>query len=150
MYRVLINHCVFFLKFWIFLNCQFCCSAGVLPAWCVYTHWHHRGETVKCKSPEYFKIFKNNTIFNEHPVCEGRAEIEKFQLLKTPFFSFVKQAKKPLDYVKRPINVQLTKVCKSKVFYHSCYTVIILWVFGGVGNRSCNIKHKITFWVNGI
>ena len=42
----------FFLKFWTL----FFCSVGVLPAWCVYTHWH-RGKTEKGQSPEYFKIF---------------------------------------------------------------------------------------------
>ena len=67
-YRVFIKYCVFSLKFCDFSElCQFCCSAGVLPAWCVYTHWH-RGKTEKGQSPEYFKIFGKNTIFNEHPV----------------------------------------------------------------------------------
>ena len=47
--------------------CHLCCSAGVLPAWCVYTHGH-RGKTEKGKSPEYVKILRKNTIFNEHPV----------------------------------------------------------------------------------
>ena len=32
---------VFSLNFFEFSElCQFCCSAGVLPAWRVYTHWH--------------------------------------------------------------------------------------------------------------
>ena len=67
-YRVFIKYCVFSLKFCEFSElCQFCCSAGVLPAWCVYTHWR-RGKTEKDQSPEYFKIFEKNTIFNEHPV----------------------------------------------------------------------------------
>ena len=46
---------------------KFCCCAGVLPALCVYKHWH-RGKTKYGKSPLYFKIFQKNTIFNEHPV----------------------------------------------------------------------------------
>ena len=38
-YRVFIKYCVFSLKFCDFSElCQFCCSASVLPAWCVYTH----------------------------------------------------------------------------------------------------------------
>ena len=38
-YRVFIKICVFSLKFCDFSElCQFCCSAGFLPAWCVYTH----------------------------------------------------------------------------------------------------------------
>ena len=38
-YRVFIKYCGFSLKFRNFSElCQFCCSAGVLPAWCVYTH----------------------------------------------------------------------------------------------------------------
>ena len=44
-YRVFIKYCVFSLKCCDFSElCQFCCSAGFLPAWCVYTHWH-RGKT---------------------------------------------------------------------------------------------------------
>ena len=40
-----IKNCVFSLKFCDFSElCQFCCSAGFQPAWCVYTHWH-RGKT---------------------------------------------------------------------------------------------------------
>ena len=47
----------FFLKIlWFSELCQFCCGAGVLPAWCVYTH-RHRGKTEKGQSAEYF--FKN-------------------------------------------------------------------------------------------
>ena len=38
-YRVFIKYCVFSLKFGDFSELwQFCCSAGFLPAWCVYTH----------------------------------------------------------------------------------------------------------------
>ena len=63
-----IKYCVFSLKFCDFPElCSFCCSASVLPAWCVYTHWH-QGKTLKDQSPEYSKIFGKNTIFNEHPV----------------------------------------------------------------------------------
>ena len=66
-YRVFIKYCVFSWKFRDFSElCQFCCSAGVLLAWFVYTHWH-RGKTEKDQSLEFYKIFKN-TIFNEHPV----------------------------------------------------------------------------------
>ena len=58
-YRVFINYCVFSLKFWNFSElCQFCCSAGVLPAWCVCTHTDTEGKQGKGKSPEYFKIFE--------------------------------------------------------------------------------------------
>ena len=61
--------------------CQFCCSAGVVPAWCVYTHWH-KGKIEKDQSPEYFKILRKKTIFNEHPVCisyriEGKVEADQ-------------------------------------------------------------------------
>ena len=59
--RVFIKYCVFSLKFFEFSElCQFCCSAGVLPAWRVYT------DTEGKQSPE--NMLKN-TIFNEHPVC---------------------------------------------------------------------------------
>ena len=38
-FRVFIKYCVFSLKCCVFSElCQFCCSAGVLPSWCVYTH----------------------------------------------------------------------------------------------------------------
>ena len=38
-YRVFIKYCVFSLNFCDFSElCQFCCTAGFLPAWCVYTH----------------------------------------------------------------------------------------------------------------
>ena len=57
MYRVFIKYCVFSLKCWDFSELyQICCSTGVLPAWCVYTH-QHRGKTGKGQSLEYFKIF---------------------------------------------------------------------------------------------
>ena len=63
-----IKYCVFSLRCCDFSElCLFCCSTGVLPACCVYTHWH-RGKTEKGQSQEYFKIFGKNTIFNEHPV----------------------------------------------------------------------------------
>ena len=73
-YRLFIKYCVFSLDF--SELCQFCCTAGVLPAWCVYTHWH-RGKTEKDQSPECFKILRKNTIFNELPVvvCFGRKAI---------------------------------------------------------------------------
>ena len=49
---------IFSFKFFDFSElCQFCCSAGVLPAWCVYTHWH-RGKT----EPVIF--FKNRKKHN--------------------------------------------------------------------------------------
>ena len=52
-YRVLIKYCVFSFKYCDFSELwQCCCSAGVLPAWCVYTHWH-RGKTEKGQNPEY-------------------------------------------------------------------------------------------------
>ena len=60
---VFIKYCVFSLKFDDFSElCQFCCSAGVLPAWCVYTH-QHRGKTGKGQSLEYFKIFEKTQNF---------------------------------------------------------------------------------------
>ena len=38
-YRVFIKYCVFSFKCCDFSElCQLCCSAGVLPAWCAYTH----------------------------------------------------------------------------------------------------------------
>ena len=61
-YRVFIKYCVFSLTFCDFSElCQFCCSAGVLPAWYVYTHWH-RGRTEKGQSPGY--ISKSSKTHN--------------------------------------------------------------------------------------
>ena len=57
---------------------QFCCSAGVLPAWCVYTHWHQE-KTEKDQSPECSDIFGKNTIFNEHPVVQIPSQSHSFQ-----------------------------------------------------------------------
>ena len=43
----------FFLK----ILCQFCCRAGFLPAWCVYTHWH-RGKQRKGRVRNILKSSK--------------------------------------------------------------------------------------------
>ena len=50
MYRVFMKYCVFSLVFCDFseLN-KFCCSAGVLPAWCVYTHTDTYGKQRKTR-----------------------------------------------------------------------------------------------------
>ena len=49
-YRVFIKYCVYSLNLCDFSElCQFCCSACVLPAWWMYTHWH-RGKTEKTES----------------------------------------------------------------------------------------------------
>ena len=93
-YRVLIKYCVFSLKFCDFSDlCQFYCSAGVLPAWCVYTHWH-RGKTEKDQSPEYSKIFGKNTIFNKHPVSIfdflKKLNFEKSPLIENNGFLLIK------------------------------------------------------------
>ena len=67
-YRVFIKYCVFSSKCCDFSElCQFCCSAGVLPAWCVYTHWH-QGKTEKDQSPAYSKIFGKNTLYNNNKI----------------------------------------------------------------------------------
>jgi len=52
----------------IFLNSARSAAALVfyLPGVCTLTDTE--GKTEKGKSPEYFKIFEKNTIFNEHPV----------------------------------------------------------------------------------
>ena len=62
-YRVFIKYCVFSLKCCDLSElCQFCCTAGFLPAWCVYTQWH-RGKTEKGQSPEYFKNSEKKTPY---------------------------------------------------------------------------------------
>ena len=67
-YRVFIKYCVFSLKFCDFSElCQFCCSACVLPAWCVYTHWTPRENRVRniLKSLEKTQYLMN-TLYNRH------------------------------------------------------------------------------------
>ena len=60
-YRVFIKSCGFSLKFCDFSKlCQFCCSAGVLPAWWVYTHWHHKQK--KAKVGNIFNLRKIHNI----------------------------------------------------------------------------------------
>ena len=60
-----IKYCVFSLNFCNFSElCQLCCSAGVLPAWCVYTPDTERKTRVR----NILKSMEKNTIFNEHPV----------------------------------------------------------------------------------
>ena len=65
-YRVLIKCCVFSLQFYDFLNSA-SSTAALVPTCQVFVH---RGKTEKGQSPEYFKIFGKNTIFNEHPVLQ--------------------------------------------------------------------------------
>ena len=69
MYRVFIKYCVFSIKFCDFSElCQFCCSAGFLPAWCVYTHWQTEGKQRKAWVWNILKSSGKHTIINEHPV----------------------------------------------------------------------------------
>ena len=51
-----------------FFECFFLTFWSLIYFYLVYTHWR-RGKTEKDQSPEYYKIFRKNTIFNEHPVC---------------------------------------------------------------------------------
>ena len=74
-YRVFIKYCVFSLKFSYFSElCQFCCSTGVLPACCVYTHWQRE----KTESRKYIKIFEKtqyliNTLeMSQWPPCQKK------------------------------------------------------------------------------
>ena len=56
-YRVFIKNCVFSFKFCDFSElCQFCCSAGFLPVWCVCTHTDTEGK----QSSEYLKKNRKN------------------------------------------------------------------------------------------
>ena len=88
---------VFSFKFCDFSElCQFCRSAGVLPAWCVYTHCH-RGKT---ESRIFFKIRKKtqylmNTLYkcekcdHECIVASSGCQIQKKNikhLMESPLF----------------------------------------------------------------
>ena len=56
-YRVFIKYCVFSLKCCDFSElCQFWCSAGDLPAWCVYTLTPRENR----ERPEFEIFFKNS------------------------------------------------------------------------------------------
>ena len=77
-YRVFIKYCVFSLKFCDFSElCQFCCSTGVLPAWCVYsTHTDTEGKQRKASVWNIIKSSEINPIFIEHPVyCQNKCQI---------------------------------------------------------------------------
>ena len=54
-----------------FFECFFLTFWSLIYFYLVYTHWR-RGKTEKDQSPEYYKIFRKNTIFNEHPVYKSR------------------------------------------------------------------------------
>ena len=68
-YRVFSKHYAFFLKtLWFSELCQFCCSAGVLPAWCVYTHTDTEGKRRKTRGQNILKSLKKtqylmNTLY---------------------------------------------------------------------------------------
>ena len=67
-YRVFIKYCVFSLNFCDFSKlCQFCCSAGVLPAWCVYTPYTERKTRVRniLKSMEKTQYLMNTLYYEE-------------------------------------------------------------------------------------
>ena len=109
--------------------CQVCCSAGVLPAWCVYTHWH-QGKTEKGQSPKYFKIFGKNTIFNEHPVAkrlDNNLSISQFTL--SSIFSGRKSKARWVFIILLHIRVQLIKVqVKQKLYTNdkNCHHMLII------------------------
>ena len=64
--RVFIKYCVFSLKCCDFSElCQFCCNAGVLPAWCVYTHTDTKGKQRKARVRNILKsLEKTQYIMN--------------------------------------------------------------------------------------
>ena len=66
--------CSLNIVFFVLEFCDFselCCSAGVVPAWCVYTH-RHQGKTEKDQSSEYSKKslektqYLTNTLYNHY------------------------------------------------------------------------------------
>ena len=78
-YRLFIKYCVFFLKILLF----FLTLPVLLQCWCstCLAHWH-RGKTEKDQSPEYSKIFRKNTIFNEHPIYTLYSRILLFKKIQ--------------------------------------------------------------------
>ena len=80
MYRLFFNYCSFSLKCCDFSDlCQFCWSAGVLPAikWSKHEVYTPRKNRERPESGIYFKIFEKNTIFNEHPVVAANRIVYK-------------------------------------------------------------------------
>ena len=65
-YRVFINYCVFSLKFCDFSElCQFCCSAGVLPAWCgACKHTDTEGRVRNILKSSKKKQYLMNILYN--------------------------------------------------------------------------------------
>ena len=101
--------------------CQFCCSAGVLPAWCLYTHWHWEN-TEKGKSPK-------KTIFNEHSVCPSyvhdlqREIVLYFNLRGT-------SASEGLGGLQR-YQASQQKSRESKRCYYTPYMLLRIWAIKG-------------------
>ena len=73
-YRMFIKYCVFSLKFWDCSElCQFCCSAGVLPAW-LCTHTNTLGKQRKTRVRNILKSSKKhniiyNTLYKKYCAC---------------------------------------------------------------------------------
>ena len=126
-YRVFIKYCGFSLKF---VFCQFCCSAGVLPALCVYTHWR-RGKTEKDRN-----ILKS---------------LEKTQyLLNTPYIFLLFQVSRvSVDQV-YPAVCSVGQTCRGdRSRHHFCSTRY------GVFQNHCLFsfefrKNRIFFLLRGI
>ena len=57
--------------------CQICCSAGVLPAWCVYTHWH-QGKT---ENRILLNLFKKHNISWTPCILKNKVRALKWKLL---------------------------------------------------------------------
>ena len=89
-----LKYCVFSLRFYDFLNSASSAAALVfyLPGVC--TH-RHRGKTEKGQSPDYFKVFEKNTMFNEHPVFIYGTHLAGMNaVINTQFITLKKQQKK--------------------------------------------------------
>ena len=128
----------FFLKFCDFSAlCHFCCSTGVLPACCVYTHWH-RGKTEKGQSPEYYKIFgKTQYLMNTLYLIK---KMQELKILHTHTYT----------YTKTNIHIQIhihILGFRSKKIKSSYLGLIHICIFHWVGFRSKKIIkcHKSSY-----
>ena len=112
-YRVFIKYCGFSLKLCDFSElCQFCCSAGVLPAWCVYTHWH-QGKQRKTRVRNILKSFEK-TIFN---VLSD--SLIKLSFSKIELNSEILQAKSKRKLTRLTWMIIQDRICQEQVTYDS-------------------------------
>ena len=116
----------FFLKYCDFSElCQFCCSAGVLPAWCVCKHTYTEGKQRKARVRNILISSEKNTIFNEHPVVyfsnnsATKPYMSKKRSAKRPFFMTIITPYSHTSFLSIPKNLFIHKMTNDPLPHHS-------------------------------